>query len=53
MKLQKQLDVKNYKSRQGFLYEYQKLIKEVVIPYQYAVLNDEVEGVEKRYGLSG
>lgn len=52
MKLQKQLDVKNYKSRQGFLYEYQKLIKEVVIPYQYAVLNDEVEGVEKSHVIA-
>ena len=52
MKVQKQLDVKNYKSRRGFLYNYQKLIKEVVIPYQYAVLNDEVEGVEKSHVIA-
>lgn len=49
MKQQKQIDVKNYKSENGFIYQYQKLIKEEVIPYQYAVLNDAVEGVEKSH----
>ncbi len=49
MKQQKQIDVKNFESTQGFIYNYQKLIKEVVVPYQYEVLNDRVEGVEKSH----
>ena len=52
MKAQKQLALKNYKSKEGFIYQYQKLIKDVVIPYQYAVLNDEVEGVEKSHVIA-
>ena len=49
MKQQRQIDVKHFESTQGFIYRYQKLIKEVVIPYQYAVLHDQVEGVEKSH----
>lgn len=49
MKVQRQIDVKNYESRKGFIHHYQKLIKETVIPYQYAVLHDQVEGVEKSH----
>ncbi len=49
MKTQRQIDVKSYKSRNGFMNHYQKLIKDVVIPYQYAVLHDQVEGVEKSH----
>lgn len=49
MKKQKQIPVKNYKSSKGFIYRYQKLIKDVVIPYQYAVLHDAVPGVEKSH----
>ena len=52
MKKQIQLDVKNYKSREGFVYRYQKLIKDTVVPYQYAVLNDAVEGVAKSHVIA-
>lgn len=52
MKKQKQLDVKNYKSQGGFVYRYQKLVKDTVVPYQYAVLNDAVEGVEKSHVIA-
>lgn len=49
MKTQRQIDVKNFESRKGFIYDYQKLIRDVAIPYQYAVLHDQVEGVEKSH----
>lgn len=52
MKKQKQLDVKNYKSKEGFVYRYQKLVKDTVVPYQYAVLNDAVEGVAKSHVIA-
>ena len=52
MKQQTQLNVKNYKSKEGFVYRYQKLVKDTVIPYQYAVLNDAVEGVEKSHVIA-
>ncbi|MCM1124967.1 MAG: glycoside hydrolase family 127 protein [Lachnospiraceae bacterium] len=52
MKIQRQIDVKGFESRKGFIYDYQKLIKDVVIPYQYAVLHDQVEGVEKSHVVS-
>lgn len=49
MKQQTQIKVKNFKSSSGFIYRYQKLIKETVVPYQYEVLHDRVEGVEKSH----
>lgn len=49
MKTHRQINVKSFESREGFIYRYQKLIKDVVIPYQYAVLHDQVEGVEKSH----
>lgn len=33
----------------GFLADYQKLVRETVIPYQYEVLHDLAEGVEKSH----
>ena len=44
MKVQRQISPKNYQSANGFIYHYQRLVKDVVIPYQYQVLNDQVEG---------
>ena len=39
-----------YISDNGFIHKFQKLIKEVVIPYQYSVLEDKAEGnVEKSH----
>ena len=49
MKVQRQIDPKSYQSANGFIYHYQQLVKDVVIPYQYQVLNDQVEGVEKSH----
>lgn len=49
MKKQKQIPVYAYKSANGFIGKYQKLIKEVVIPYQYEVLCDKAENTEKSH----
>ena len=49
MKVQKQTSVKNFTTTEGFVGRYQHLIKDVVIPYQYKVLCDEMEGVEKSH----
>lgn len=49
MKIQRQIGVKSFESKEGFINNYQKLVREVVVPYQYAVLNDQVEGVEKSH----
>lgn len=49
MRLQKQISVKEFTPAEGFMGRYQKLIKDVVIPYQYSVLRDEAEGAEKSH----
>ncbi|MBQ8281472.1 MAG: glycoside hydrolase family 127 protein [Lachnospiraceae bacterium] len=49
MKIQKQIDIKSFIPSEGFIHRYQKLIKEVVIPYQYQVLCDEADGAEKSH----
>ena len=49
MKKQKQIPVTSYKADTGFISEYQKLIKDVVIPYQYKVLCDEAPDTEKSH----
>ena len=49
MKLQKQISVNAFTPANGFIGRYQKLIKDVVIPYQYSVLRDEAEGAEKSH----
>ena len=43
---EKQITPSAYKSG-GFIGKYQKLIKDEVIPYQYATLGDNTEGAEK------
>ena len=49
-KIQKQVKQTAYISDNGFIHKFQKLIKEVVIPYQYSVLEDKAEGnVEKSH----
>lgn len=35
----------------GFMGRYEKLVSDVVIPYQEKVLNDEIEGAEKSHAL--
>ena len=49
MKIQKQISQKAYRSTEGFLRHYHQLVKDVVIPYQYTVLQDKAEGVEKSH----
>lgn len=48
MKAQKQISQKAYMS-EGFIGKYQKLVRDTVIPYQYAVLNDKADGAEKSH----
>ncbi len=48
MKIQQQIDSGRYISG-GFINRWQRLIKDTVIPYQYEVLNDRAEGVEKSH----
>lgn len=48
MKFQNSIDVTQYKSK-GFISAYQKLIKETVIPFQYDVMCDNVEGADKSH----
>ena len=50
MKKQIQASSNAYKSS-GFLKHYQELIRTVVIPYQYEVLNDRIEGIEKSHAI--
>lgn len=49
MKIHEQIPVHGYKSGDGFIGKYQKLIKDVVIPYQYEVLCDNLEDTEKSH----
>lgn len=52
MKFQNQIDQSHYHSSDGFIHHYQKLIKDVVIPYQYEILNDRIEGAEKSHVIA-
>ncbi len=49
MKVQKQIRSKAFQAGEGFIRDYQRLVKETVLPYQYAVLCDEIEGAEKSH----
>lgn len=50
MKIQNQITQKAFIPQDGFIKNYQKLIKDVVIPYQYAVLNDSApDNLEKSH----
>lgn len=48
MRKQRSINIKNYRS-DGFVGRYQKLVKNTVIPYQYEILCDNVEGAEKSH----
>lgn len=41
----------SFEIEDGFFAGYQKLIREVVIPYQKKILGDEIEGVEKSHAI--
>ncbi|MCL2051142.1 MAG: glycoside hydrolase family 127 protein [Lachnospiraceae bacterium] len=49
MKNNKNISYRNVKITDRFFSAYQRLAVEVVIPYQEAILNDEVEGAEKSH----
>ena len=50
MKIQNQVTQKAFSPDEGFIKSYQKLIKDVVIPYQYEVLNDSAaDNLEKSH----
>lgn len=51
MKVQKQIKIGSYRGNEGFIHDYQKLIQDVVIPYQYEILNDRVEGAAKSHAI--
>lgn len=50
MKLQNQISSVSYKS-EGFIKSYQELIRTVVIPYQYDILNDKIPDAEKSHAI--
>lgn len=51
MKVQRKIAIGQYKPTDGFIMRYQKLIKDVVIPFQYEILCDQVEGAEKSHAV--
>src|SRR5699024_4279883 len=51
MKQSYEVPVTAFQAGEGLLPAYQKLVREVVIPYQYQVLEDKQEGVEKSHAL--
>jgi len=52
MKIQKQIPMHAYRCDDSFVGHYQKLIRDVVIPYQYRILNDQVEGAAKSHAIA-
>ena len=50
MKIQKQIANTAYQSK-DFIQNYQELIRNVVIPYQYEILNDRIEGIEMSHAI--
>lgn len=51
MKILNPVNIRAYKA-EGFIGKYQKLIRDVVIPYQYSVLCDEAPDTEKSHVVS-
>ena len=49
MKVQRQIPVQAFQAETGFIADYQKLIREKVLPYQYEILCDRAEGAEKSH----
>ncbi len=49
MKTQTQLHQSSFRSNDGFIEKYRRLIRNTVIPYQYSVLSDKAEGAEKSH----
>lgn len=51
MESSKNINLKNIKIKDIFWGRYQELVKDVVIPYQYDILEDRVSGVEKSHAI--
>ena len=51
MKVSREVPVTAWKPGKGLLPDRQRLVRDVVIPYQYRVLGDQQEGVEKSHAL--
>lgn len=51
MKVQNQSNSNRFRGK-GFIGHYQELIRNVVIPYQYEILNDRIEGIEKSHAIT-
>lgn len=47
----RQVELNKINIKDDFWSRYQKLVKEVMVPYQWEVLNDRVEGVEKSHAV--
>ena len=47
----KNIKVGDFKVTDRFWGRYQSLVRDVVIPYQYEILNDNVPGVEKSHAI--
>ena len=43
--------VKKFEIGEGFFDRYEKLVKDVVLPYQEKALNDQIEGAEKSHRI--
>lgn len=41
--------IKKFEVKEGFFGRYEKLVKDVVLPYQERALNDQIEGAEKSH----
>lgn len=52
MKIQRQIPIKSYRPESGFIADYQRLVKDTIIPYQYDVLNDRAEGAAKSHVIA-
>lgn len=46
------LPLKDIKINDNFWTKYTKLVKDVIIPYQWDILNDRVEGAEQSHCLN-
>lgn len=51
MKQTKAIEIKNFKLKDNFWSSYRKLVRDEVIPYQYAILTDQVSGAEKSHAI--
>ncbi len=49
MKIQRQIPLRAFRLDSGFIGQYQQLIREAVIPYQYSVLCDQSQDAEKSH----